>query len=136
MTTPDEEPPERAVVLDADGDAWQLVSGRWGCGWAVGDWSWEELQREYGPLRLIYTPDAESAAVDWSAITALHAAEIVDDFLSHDLHAECACGWVGENAPSTDAALADHGKHLYAMAYDLLPSPHHWPRQDTAVCDE
>jgi hypothetical protein len=42
-----------------------------------------------------------------------HGAEIVDDFLSHDLHAECSCGWVGKSAPNQHLALADHAAHVH-----------------------
>jgi hypothetical protein len=42
-----------------------------------------------------------------------HRAELVDDFLSRDLHAECSCGWIGESAPSPHLALADHAAHVH-----------------------
>ncbi len=41
-----------------------------------------------------------------------HRGMVCDDFLNRDLHAECACGWVGPQAKDWQQALADHQKHL------------------------
>ncbi len=52
-----------------------------------------------------------------------HGAAIVDDFLATDLHAECSCGWVGENVRPTypnagterltHMAMADFAAHVH-----------------------
>lgn len=52
---------------------------------------------------------AESAA---EKLIHEHNCELVDDFLAHDLHAECSCGWVGPTAQSRDAAFASYLLHL------------------------
>ncbi len=47
------QPARSSVVLDASGTAWQRVSDDWAC---VGDirlWTWEMLDRQFGPLRVV-----------------------------------------------------------------------------------
>lgn len=55
-------------------------------------------------------------------ITKAHQAEIVDDFLSRDLHAECSCGWEGRTAANQHLALAEHTAHVYNIALQGLES--------------
>lgn len=56
-------------------------------------------------------------------VAAQHQCAISDDFLTHDVHAECSCGWIGTNVyatgPSrirTAEALADHAAHVHVAA--------------------
>ena len=55
------------------------------------------------------TPDMYRARM------AEHGAEIVDDFLAKNLHAECSCGWVGGRVKSHVDALAEHAAHVHVV---------------------
>ncbi len=48
------EPPPGSVVLDVDGTAWQ-GGPNWSDAGGGGWYDWQELNRLYGPLRIIYT---------------------------------------------------------------------------------
>jgi hypothetical protein len=58
------EPEHGAVVIDADGDAWQNDEGEWSL---AGAWlengegrhyrqTWDSVVERYGPLKVVYTP--------------------------------------------------------------------------------
>lgn len=58
-----------------------------------------------------------STGATFAEIAAQHQAEIVDDFLVKNLHAECSCGdWTGAPVYSTAEALADHAAHVHVVA--------------------
>lgn len=64
-----------------------------------------------------------STGPDFVEIASQHGAVVVDDFLANDLHAECACGWVGDKIPPggpsqvrLNAAFADHAAHVHVAA--------------------
>lgn len=44
-----------------------------------------------------------------------HKCEVVDDFLKHDLHAECSCGWVGDPTDSYADAMAEWATHVHMV---------------------
>lgn len=56
LTADDPEPPEGSVVLDVEGQAWQL----WGSYWTTdgNEQSWEAIVTDCGPLTLLYRGEA------------------------------------------------------------------------------
>lgn len=52
-----QEPPELSVVLDEDNDAWQRRDGSWDCVASGADRyvSWAYLNKNYGPITIVYT---------------------------------------------------------------------------------
>lgn len=58
------EPPNRTVVIDRDGDAWQRDDREardlpgWYSAGGTAPLTWANLLRNYAPVRLVYTPEA------------------------------------------------------------------------------
>ena len=48
------------IVRDADGDAWQRASSGWLVISEDGDYSLNHVQKNYGPLTVLWTPEATS----------------------------------------------------------------------------
>lgn len=54
------EPPAGSAIIDRAGFVWQRITMTW---WQVGEencMNWADLNREAGPLRVIYTPEEAS----------------------------------------------------------------------------
>lgn len=54
-----EEPPMGSIVVDCDNDAWQHRYGGWYMSGNGEPYAWDVLVDEYGPLTLVWSPDAE-----------------------------------------------------------------------------
>ena len=73
----EEEPPIDSVVIDRMGDAWQRFTRGWNCAFHVlhvgeycdeclVDYTWTDLRVEFGPVKVVYTPEPKESKVEAS----------------------------------------------------------------------